>query len=270
MSIATKNGSVIVKDGKLAENCGCCSLAQTCLDCPYYGCAAGSPYASMSRSSPKYLSWRIQCDGVTATTPDGTLVAPALDATGSLAFGTNAPQPTFLFSFFPDDGTVPPSCSINTGFPYDSIFVTAGAGCLSNTSTPECAGVLVNDFGLGGVLGAFYIAYQQDPQCRFWINFSPSGTSNPFEVVYARGCTASGSGYEFRLSGRTYPGVIDLPINCIDSLIGRQLTFSPYGTSVSQVLKRTFCTGSVTASGTGSFNAFPEATLTITGWSALP
>ena len=35
MPLATKNGALIVKDGLLAENCGCCSQA---------GCAPGSPF----------------------------------------------------------------------------------------------------------------------------------------------------------------------------------------------------------------------------------
>jgi hypothetical protein len=34
MTIATKNGSIIVKDGKLAENCGCCGGWYCCADLP--------------------------------------------------------------------------------------------------------------------------------------------------------------------------------------------------------------------------------------------
>lgn len=39
MPLATKNGAIIVKDGKLAENCGCCGCPQNCA----CGCSCDSP-----------------------------------------------------------------------------------------------------------------------------------------------------------------------------------------------------------------------------------
>lgn len=42
MTLATKNGLVIVKDGQIAENCGCCSKA---------GCQQGSPFLPGAQSA---------------------------------------------------------------------------------------------------------------------------------------------------------------------------------------------------------------------------
>jgi len=46
MPIATKSGSLIVKDGKLAENCGCCTSGWYCYDC---ACRNSAPAALLAR-----------------------------------------------------------------------------------------------------------------------------------------------------------------------------------------------------------------------------
>jgi hypothetical protein len=54
MTLATKDGSLIVKDGKLAENCGCCGGWYCYNECAEFMCV-DAPTASVSLSATDFL-----------------------------------------------------------------------------------------------------------------------------------------------------------------------------------------------------------------------
>jgi hypothetical protein len=58
MTIATKNGAIIVKDGRLAENCGCCEDEWYC--CEDRQCAMESVKSiTLTIDSEDYLKWTL-------------------------------------------------------------------------------------------------------------------------------------------------------------------------------------------------------------------
>jgi hypothetical protein len=73
MTLATKNGSIIVKDGRLVENCGCCAKA---------GCQQGSPFLPGAQSA----SIKVTLSNIRPTFSGATQIRPGgqwLDFLGS-------------------------------------------------------------------------------------------------------------------------------------------------------------------------------------------
>jgi hypothetical protein len=81
MPLATKNGAIIVKDGKLAENCGCCGEWYCCMDSKCVSDAIKSVSATISASDWSYQQ--------TLSSSCGTKYASAYFK-GSSASGTKA------------------------------------------------------------------------------------------------------------------------------------------------------------------------------------
>ena len=81
MPLATKNGAIIVKDGLLAESCGCCGGWYCCMDSRCVSDAIKSVSATISASD-----WSYQ---LTLSSSCGTKYASAYFK-GSLASGTKA------------------------------------------------------------------------------------------------------------------------------------------------------------------------------------
>jgi hypothetical protein len=113
MTLATKNGAIIVKDGKLAENCNCCGWY--CLSCggvftygpvlPHYKGAAQCPKVACDGTGScldevltGYLDGPIVDKSCSiGKKPRVTIVAAVLDNSGNIgsAFATYPPPPLF-------------------------------------------------------------------------------------------------------------------------------------------------------------------------------
>jgi len=95
MTLATKNGSIIVKDGKLAENCNCCGSLWQC--CPDRSCAASeiksvtieitaSDYYVQAEVRPFPLSLTYLSSGIPGSAMSGTHELPCVGDNGRRYF----------------------------------------------------------------------------------------------------------------------------------------------------------------------------------------
>jgi hypothetical protein len=100
MTLATKNGSIIVKDGKLAENCECCGGWYCCFSSD---CASDSiKSAAVTISAADYLQWTRQVafrstGNLYINTSFGFL-GSAYSGTFALEKQTNSPTWTKVFT----------------------------------------------------------------------------------------------------------------------------------------------------------------------------
>jgi hypothetical protein len=121
MTLATKNGSLIVKDGKIAENCGCCGDGWYC--CAEKACVLnGATSATITIQAQDYLRWSNYKISVSDTRYESySFLGSEIAGTYSLTANTSSPKSwgkNFSYLSLPNGGLWP-GPSVYFGTRYD-------------------------------------------------------------------------------------------------------------------------------------------------------
>ena len=153
MPIATKNGSIIVKDGAVAENCDCCGgwycytpNPDGCFTEPCAGCEYNWPASATYIATASFYAKVRRCQGTSIfpTTPWTEVSASNLQAPLSLRLQGNRPEGSILATGFN---------VYNAGAVYAEWGVTVG--CYETTGGTECGPDGIVNLSPNGLFGGF-------------------------------------------------------------------------------------------------------------------